>query len=108
MASEFQRQHGNLAVSSRGFEVEVTGGMEVTVHYREPGRQTKIPAERLINDRIGLFMDWAEFPAGATPEEKREIFERVVHALRFMKIPIGATELGESSRNWPLPAVKEN
>ena len=107
MASEFQRRAGNLAVSSRGFEVEVTGGYGVTVYYREQGDETKIPAERLMNDRIGLFMDWAEFPPSATPEEKHEIFERVVQALRYMDIPIGATELDESSPNWPLPPPPE-
>ena len=107
MASEFQRQAGNLAVSNRGFEVEVTGGYGVTVYYREQGRETMIPAERLMYDRIGLFMDFAEFPPGATMEDKREIFERVVQALRYMDIPIGATEVDESSPNWPLPPPPE-
>jgi len=106
MASEFHRLYGNLAVSTRGFEVEVTGGSEVAVYYRESGSPTTIPAERLMNGRIGLFMDWAEFPPGSSAERKREIFERVVDALRYMDIPIGATEIDESSPNWPLPPPK--
>jgi hypothetical protein len=105
MEAEFRREAGNKVVSEQGFEVTVGGGMEVTVEYGEAGTVTKIPAERLTMGYIGLFMDWATFPPNTTPEERRQIFERVVRALRFMQIPIGATEVDPSQGNWPLPPL---
>jgi hypothetical protein len=105
MKTEFRREAGNTVVSEQGFEVAVEGGMAVTVEYREAGTVTTIPAERLTMGYIGLFMDWAAFPPNATPGEQRQIFERVVRALRFMRIPIGATEVDPSRDNWPLPPL---
>ena len=81
----------------------VSGGMEVTVEYREPDKHVSISAERLRTGAIGLFMDWAQFPEGSTTEEQRSIFERVVHALWFLEIPIGDTEIDRFQNKWPLP-----
>jgi hypothetical protein len=77
--------------------------MEVTVEYKEPGKATSIPAERTRNGGIGLFMEWARFPEGASVDEKLDIFERVVRALSFMDIPISSTEIDPAQKMWPLP-----
>lgn len=100
---EFQRKPGNTAISAQGFEVCVDAGSEVTIFYREPGKQASIPAERTRTGAIGLFMDWAEFPADASPDDKRRIFERVIRALYFLEIPIGEVEIDPASNRWPLP-----
>lgn len=94
---------GNTAISAQGFEVSVSGGMEVTVVYREGDKQTSISAERTATGGIGLFMDWAQFPDGAGKDERRSIFERVVRALWFLEIPIGWTEIDPAQSQWPLP-----
>ena len=94
---------GNIAISTLGFEVSVSGGMEVTVEYKELGKETSIPAERTTNGGIGLFMEWARFPEGAGVDEKRAIFERVVRALWYMDISISSTEIDPDQKTWPLP-----
>lgn len=103
MDQEFRRLPGNIAISTLGFEVSVSGGTEVTVEYKEPGKETSIPAERTRSGGIGLFMDWARFPEGASVNEKRDIFERVVRALWFLDIPISSTEIDSAQKTWPLP-----
>ena len=101
MPEEFTRQPGNVATSNQGFTVTVNGASEVNVVYEEAGQRTQIPAERTMSG-IGLFMNWAEFPNPATPEQQRLIFERVVRAIWFMGIKIEGTEI-TNSFEWPLP-----
>jgi hypothetical protein len=103
MDQEFKRMPGSIAISNQGFEVSVITGMDVSVEYKDAGRQASIPAERVMNGGIGLFMDWANFPEGASAEEKRSIFERVIRALWFMDIPIGEIEINPAEKKWPLP-----
>jgi hypothetical protein len=103
MNQEFKREPGNVAISALGFEVSVSGGMEVAVEYKESGKVTPIPAERTMSGGIGLFMEWAKFPEGTGLDEKRAIFERVVRALWFLDIPISSTEIDPDQKTWPLP-----
>ena len=103
MDCEYQRSPGNVATSALGFTVAVSGGMEVTVEYQEPGKLVSIPAERTRNGGIGLFMEWANFPDATGADERRLIFERVVRALWFLDIAISSTEIDPDQKTWPLP-----
>jgi hypothetical protein len=103
VGSEFTRKPGNVAISSEGFEVSVNGGMDVAVKYSDASASVRIPAERTRYGGIGLFMEWAEFPVAMGIEERREIFLRVVRALRFMDIAIDSTEIDPEQKTWPLP-----